>query len=424
MTRRMKDSGVEWIGEIPEDWDIGMIGQLYSERAEKVDDFHYSPLSVTMRGILPQLSTAAKSDDHENRKHVCKNDFVINSRSDRRGSCGISELDGSVSLINTVLIPHKNMSNSFYNWLFHSCMFSDEFYKWGHGIVDDLWTTRWQDMKKIQIPLPPLQEQQQIAAFLDEKCGAIDEIIAKTEQSVEEYKKLKQAAITEAVTKGIRPNRKMKDSGIEWIGEIPADWDIKRLRYIADKLLKGNGITKDEVRKNGNMQCVRYGEIYSKYNVSFKSCFSRINVEEVSNPQYVSYGDILFAGTGELIEEIGKNIVYLGEKQCVAGGDIIVLKHKQNPSFLNYSLNCSYTIFQKSRNKIKLKVVHISPNEIKNIIMVLPPISEQKEIADYLDKKCEEIDAIIEKKQQFLIELATYKKSLIYEYVTGKKEVV
>lgn len=423
MTRMMKDSGVEWIGEIPENWDISNIGQLYSERKEKVDDINYSPLSVTMKGILPQLATAAKSDDHENRKHVCINDFVINSRSDRKGSCGISELEGSVSLINTVLIPHQNMSNTFYGWLFHSCMFSDEFYKWGHGIVDDLWTTKWQDMKKIQIPLPPESEQDKIAAFLDEKCGAIDEIISKTEQSIEEYKKLKQSVITKAVTKGIRPNRPMQDSNIEWIGEIPADWEIKRFRYIADKFLKGSGITKDDVKEDGNIKCVRYGEIYSKYNYTFNDCLSCTNVEEISTPQYFSYGDLLFAGTGELIEEIGKSIVYLGNDKCLAGGDIIVVKHRHNPAFLNYTLNSDVAIYQKSRNKIKLKVVHISAAEIKNIIVPLPPLEEQKEIAQYLEEKCAEIDTLIEKKQQFLAEMANYKKSLIYEYVTGKKEV-
>ena len=139
--RKMKDSGIEWIGEIPEGWEVGQIGQLYSERRTKVSDKDYPPLSVTMKGILPQLSTAAKTDAHDDRKLVCKGDFAINSRSDRRGSCGISEQDGSISLINTVLKPRGEMNPGYYNWLFHTSMFADEFYKWGHGIVDDLWTT-------------------------------------------------------------------------------------------------------------------------------------------------------------------------------------------------------------------------------------------------------------------------------------------
>lgn len=157
--REMKNSGVEWIGEIPNDWNIVKISNQYTERKTKVSDEDYMPLSVTMKGILPQLSTAAKTNAHDDRKLVCIGDFAINSRSDRRGSCGISDYDGSVSLINTVLFPRDKMNPQYYNWMFHSTMFSDEFYKWGHGIVDDLWTTNWQDMKKIQIPMPSLDEQ-------------------------------------------------------------------------------------------------------------------------------------------------------------------------------------------------------------------------------------------------------------------------
>ena len=210
MARVMKDSGIEWIGKIPENWQIGRIGQLYTERREKVSDTEYQPLSVTMKGVLPQLSTAAKTDAHDDRKLVRIGDFAINSRSDRRGSCGISPYEGSVSLINTILMPRNEMHSIYYNWLFHSSMFSDEFYKWGHGIVNDLWTTNWQDMKRIAVPMPPYEEQTRIADFLDVECARIDAVIDQTRASIEEYKKLKQSVITQAVTKGIRPGRKMK----------------------------------------------------------------------------------------------------------------------------------------------------------------------------------------------------------------------
>ena len=422
--REMKDSGIEWIGEIPVDWNIDRIGNYYTERKEKVSDNDYPPLSVTMNGVVPQLATAAKTDAHDDRKLVKKGDFAINSRSDRRGSCGISAYDGSVSLINTILTPRNQMDPRYYEWLFHSSMFSDEFYKWGHGIVDDLWTTGWSDMKRIAIPYPSLGEQHSIADYLDRKCAAeIDAVIADTQKTIEEYKALKQSIITEAVTKGIRGNRPMKDSGIEWIGEIPEDWDIKKTRFIATNFFKGNGITKEDIDEDGDTYCVRYGEIYSSYDTSFTACLTRTNIERVSSPQFFENGDILFTCTGELVEEIGKNIVYLGHDKCLAGGDIIVMRHAQDPLFLSYALNSAYAQGQKSCGKAKLKVVHISRSQIGNVLVALPPIVEQKEIGEYLSKKCSAIDGMMATKRNLIIELESYKKSLIYEYVTGKKEV-
>lgn len=197
---KMKDSGIEWIGSIPEQWEVKRIGQIYLERREKVSDRDYPPLSVTMKGILPQLETAAKSDAHDDRKLVCKGDFAINSRSDRRGSCGISPCDGSISLINTVLIPLGEMNPVFYNWLFHTPIFADEFYKNGHGIVDDLWTTSWQEMKRISIPLPSIAEQKQIADYLDKKCSSIDSIISTKKQQLEKLEEYKKSLIFEYVT--------------------------------------------------------------------------------------------------------------------------------------------------------------------------------------------------------------------------------
>ena len=196
----MKDSGYAWLGEIPAHWKIIRISALYSVRNIKVSDKQYPPLSVTKQGILPQLESVAKTNDNDNRKLVKIGDFVINSRSDRRGSCGISNYEGSVSLINTVLASRNKGFNKYFDWLFHSAEFSDEFYKWGHGIVDDLWTTTWQDMKKISVALPPLEEQKKIADFLDDKCAQIDEITKATREEIETLKQYKQSLIYEYVT--------------------------------------------------------------------------------------------------------------------------------------------------------------------------------------------------------------------------------
>lgn len=423
MSKSFKDNGTEWIGKVPEYWEQALIGSLYKLRNTKVSDKQFEPLSVTMRGILHQLENAAKTNDGDNRKLVRKGDFVINSRSDRRGACGISKYDGSVSLINLVLVPQNNMHPGYYDWLFHTTAFADEFYKWGHGIVDDLWTTHWQDMKNITIPVPPLPEQRRIADYLDKKCAEIDTLSQNIQQQIETLEQYKRAVITETVTKGIPSSVSMKNSGIPWIGQIPQHWEVKRTKFIAVSFEKGNGITKDDLIADGDIQCIRYGDIYSKYDTKCVKSLCFTNINKIEKPKYIQKGDILFAGTGELIEEIGKNIVYIGDKPCLAGGDIIILKHNQNPIFLNYVLGSSYVQEQKSFGKTKLKVVHISVGEIGNTIIALPPIAEQQAIADYLDDKCGKIDGIIQAKQQQLEILQQYKKAVIFEYVTGKKQL-
>lgn len=421
--REMRRSNAEWLGELPIEWEDTTIGTLYDVRNEKVSDVDFAPLSVTMKGVVPQLETAAKTDAHDDRKLVRKGDFCINSRSDRRGSCGIADRDGSVSLINTILSPRRKMNPQYYSWLFHTSLFADEFYRWGHGIVDDLWTTRWQEMKNISVPVPAYEQQEAIAVKLDKQVSKVDALIANQEQQIEKLKAYKQSLITEVVTKGLDPTVPMKDSGVTVIGLIPQHWAIKRTKFVADAIFKGNGITKDEVFENGDIQCIRYGEIYSKYDGAIEETFSKTNEAIIVSPQYISSGDILFAGTGELVEEIGKNVVYMGSAPCLVGGDIIVLKHSQNPVFLNYALYCTSSQLQKSKGKAKLKVVHISASEIGNVLIALPPVEEQNDIANYLDKKCEHIARLIEIKKKKIEKLNQYKKSLIYEYVTGKKEV-
>lgn len=423
--REMKNSGVAWIGNIPDSWEVAKIGQLFQCRNVKVNDTDFQPLSVSKGGIVPQMENVAKSDANDNRKQVLTGDFVINSRSDRKQSCGVSKLDGSVSLINTVLygFDKDRVVPEYNNYLLKNYGFAEEFYRWGHGIVADLWTTRWQEMKNIEIPVPSIKTQEDILSALRTKSKNISLLIFNQEQQIEKLNQYKQSLITEVVTKGLDPDVPMKDSSVKWIGMIPKHWIVKRTKFIANALEKGKGITKEEVISDGDIQCVRYGEIYTKYNQGFTDCVSRTNLEIIQPHQFFEHGDILFAGTGELVEEIGKNVVYLGNEKCLAGGDIIVMKHHQDPAFLNYALNSIYSQKQKSYGKAKLKVVHISADNIGNVKIALPPLDEQQQIATYLDDKCTKVDRLIAIKQEKIDKLNDYKKSLIYEYVTGKREV-
>lgn len=200
----MKDSKAGWIGEVPSRWKIMRIGSLYSERSTKVSDADYPALSVTKNGIVPQLESVALTDHGDNRKLVKAGDFVINSRSDRRGSCGISPLDGSVTLISIVLKPNGDIYNPYYNYIFRSVAFANEFYKWGYGIVNDLWSTKWSTMKVISIQNPPIEEQRQIADYLDSKIPLIECLIADITAQIENLKQYRQIVIHDAVTGKIK----------------------------------------------------------------------------------------------------------------------------------------------------------------------------------------------------------------------------
>lgn len=424
MTRIMKKSDIAWLGEIPEDWEIGQIGQLYTERKEKVSDTEYPPLSVTMKGILPQLNTAAKTDAHDDRKLVRKGDFAINSRSDRRGSCGISPYDGSVSLINTILTPRGKMHPVYYNWLFHSTMFSDEFYKWGHGIVDDLWTTGWQDMKHISVTVPSYAEQERIASFLNAECARIDAVIEKTRASIEEYKKLKQAVITQAVTKGIRPNRPMKDSGIEWIGEIPEEWQICKLRYIGSTQ---NGISKGGEFFGEGYPFISYGDVYRS--ITLPTVVSGLvkSTAEEQKLYSVMRGDIFFTRTSETIEEVGfSSVCEETIPKATFAGFLIRVRPYDDTLDLGYSkyyFRSNHHRFYLVKQMNLVTRASLSQPLLKGMPVLVPGKDEQREIADYLDCRCRTYDDLILKKEQIIAELELYKKSLIYEYITGKKAV-
>ncbi|SDV47428.1 restriction endonuclease subunit S domain-containing protein [Chitinasiproducens palmae] len=228
-----KESRAAWLGMVPEHWQLTRIGARFSERREKVSDIDYPPLSVTKNGIVPQLETAAKTDDNDNRKCVLAGDFVINSRSDRKGSSGLSELDGSVSLINTVVCPDNGLHGRFVHHLFRSVAFQEEYYRYGKGIVADLWSTNYGEMKAITLALPPKPEQKAIAAFLDRETGKIDALIAEQEKLLTLLAEKRQATISHAVTRGLDSNAPMKESGYAWMPVVPAHWTVAGLGYYA-----------------------------------------------------------------------------------------------------------------------------------------------------------------------------------------------
>lgn len=406
----MKNSNIQWIGDIPDDWEVTKIGQLYQLRNQKVSDRDYPPLSVTMNGIVPQMEHVAKTNAHDDRKLVKKGDFAINSRSDRRGSCGISKYDGSVSLINTVLQPLNEMNPNYYDWLFHTVQFADEFYKWGHGIVDDLWSTNWQDMKNISVCVPPLATQTSIATYLDAKCSEIDGLIADINKQIETLNELKKSTITEVVTKGLNKNAKLKDSGIQWIGMIPEGWSVSRVKYLLIE------------RKNFSI----YGE---EEPLSMSQKYGLIPTSEMENVPHqaatlvgskiANVGDLVF---NKLKAHLG--VFSVSKYYGLVSPDYAVYysNGKSDVKYLEFLFKTQLYIsqFKKLITGVGAGLSRLYTSDLFSIYSIYPPLAEQQSIATYLDTKCTEFDSIISDKQKQISTLEAYKKSLIYEYVTGK----
>lgn len=418
----MKSSNTEWLGDIPAEWDVAQIGNYYELRNKKVSDYDFEPLSVTMKGIVPQLATAAKSDDHSNRKLVKKGDFVINSRSDRRGSCGISPLDGSVSLINTVMEPRGKMNPQYYNWLFHTEQFADEFYKWGHGIVDDLWTTRWQEMKKILIVAPSPDEQQAIADYLDETCSKIDEIIAEAKASIDEYKELKQSVIFEAVTKGLDKNVNVYKTENIWIPLLPVGVNLSRFGLHHDIIL-GKMLCPNPRNEEDTLE-----PYYCAANVHFDGVTGELKTMWFNSKEKETYA-------------VHKNDMLIVEGGAGAGGAAIMNEEPPVSTFVQNSImivrshmkdnrySC-YLVQALVKNKYvdvvcnKATIPHFTKEKVSYIPYPVFDRNQQCMIADYLDEKCKQIDSLITEKESLINDLEAYKKSLIYEVVTGKRRVV
>ena len=423
--REMKDSGVAWIGSIPNNWNIMTIGSLFNNRNEKVNDTDYPPLSVSKGGIVPQMENVAKSDAKDNRKQVLVNDFVINSRSDRKQSCGVSKLDGSVSLINTVLYSKSdNTIVSDYNgYLLKNYGFAEEFYRWGHGIVADLWTTRWQEMKNIELPVPSYQEQKLILADIDKQSKKVSALIANQEQQIEKLKAYKQSLITEVVTKGLNPDAPMKPSGVEWIGEIPEHWMVCKSNHLLSKIGDVDHYMPNSV--NEGIPYIMTGDLKPKASdICFSKC-KQISIEDyqlLSSKIKTSVGDIIFARYATV-----GTVCYVDiEKDFVVSYSCVTIKPNEKiyGKFLYYYYQSRAFLEEVNRLTNSNTQSNIGIDSMARTATVCPPIIEQQQIVEHLDEKCAAIDRLIEIKQQKIEKLNDYKKSLIYEYVTGKKEVL
>lgn len=421
----LKESGVEWIEKIPTHWELRRIGQLFKFRNEKVSDEEYMPLSVTKDGVVPQLENVAKTIHNENRKKVLKGDIVINSRSDRRGSSGLSMLNGSCSLINHVLEPRVELEGKYIHYLFKSVPFCDEYYRWGTGIVDDLWSTQKDRMSQIQIPFPPINEQKRIARFLDDKTNAIAKLKKILEEKINKLKDYRSSLITQAVTKGLDPNVPMKDSGIEWLGEVPGHWSVQRIKNICsiNGRIGFRGYSSEDIvnEKEGAIT-------FSPSNIK-DQCLSLDNLTYLSWEKYyespeiqIKNNDIIFCKTGSSIGKVAL-IDGLEEAATINPQLIIFTDIKLMTKYFYYSL-----VSNLIQNQVRLfagggVMPTLTQETISNFKIFVPPLKEQAKIIEFLDKLTNDVNEVIKKAESQIMLLDTYRSSLITAAVTGQIDV-
>lgn len=420
--REMKDSGIEWVGQIPKGWELRRAKTLFTQRNSKGNEIEVLLSPTQKYGVVPQSQlegvVQVKEDtDLQMFKTVHKGDFVISLRS-FQGGFEYSLYEGVCSPAYQVFYPTSPICDTYYRYLFKSQSFISKMNNLTVGIREGK-NIQYVDFANSQIPVPPLAEQERIAAFLDAECAEIDTVLEKTRASIEEYKKLKQAVITQAVTKGIRGDRPMKDSGIEWIGDIPAEWNKDKVIRVFSVI--GSGTTpksSDENLFDGNTPWIQSGDINGENLLVTKNCVSNSAIESYSALRVYQAPYLVVAMYGASVGNLSLSMI----DACVNQACCVLKKPTINLKF-------SFYIFKAVKDYLARKAVgggqpNISQETIKQLWLPIPSADEQIEISNYLDEKCRSVDALIAKKQQYLTEIENYKKSLIYEYVTGKKEVV
>lgn len=398
--RKMKDSGIEWIGEIPEGWETINPKALFAQRKDRASKGERQLTSSQQYGILYQDEymelTGSKvvtvEKDFDILKHVEAGDFVISMRS-FQGGLEYSTKSGAISSAYVMLVPNLELVYPrFYRWLLKSSVYIDALQR-TTNMVRDGQAMRYSNFAQVRLFTLPLDEQKSRADFLDVKCSSIDNMLSKTRSSIEEYKKLKQAVITQAVTKGVRGEREMKDSGVEWIGEIPAAWDVAKAKYCVT-ITHGS-----DPKTEGSIP------VYGSGAESFKTC-----------GEYKEGPAVLIGRKGATL-----HIPHYIEGKYWNVDTAFDVKAKNNFSlpyyyYLATSFDYKFYISQTT-------LPGMTQGNYYNMFLPFPAFPEQEEIVDYLNAKCAEIDRLIAKKEQLVKELESYKKSLVYEVVTGKREV-
>ena len=428
----MKNSGIEWIGEIPDSWKLVRFKDICINKKEIAGESseNYERLALTLGGVIKRPkydSDGLQPKEFDGYQIICENDFIfkmIDLQNISTSRVGLSPYCGLVSPAYIRFSPREEGQYNEYVYYFLMSMYYNCVYNslGGNGVRSALNAT---DIGQLMIPFPAIEKQQKIVAFLENAFKKIDKLIEVQQAQIEKLKEYKQSVITEAVTKGLDPTAPMKDSGVEWIGKIPEGWNVKGIKKVAS-FVNGYAFASTEFRNEGvmvlkitNVQPQKI--VYDNLSYVDEKCYDNLIAFRLNK------GDLLFALTRPIINGGIKVGIYLKDDICLINQRTAKLQPKSNlnskwimylccvKAFLwEYSLLIDVTGLQPN----------ISANDILTIKIPLPKIEMQKEIIAYLDDKCAKIDKLIALKQSKIEKLQEYKKSLIYEYVTGKKEVM
>lgn len=424
----MKDSGVQWIGDIPSDWNIKPLYACLDEINQKNNPVVTTNiLSLTNTdGVIPYSERGNQGnkskENFEEYKVVYPNTIVANSMNILIGSVGLSKYEGCVSPVYYVYMAKPQVDIRYMNYLFQMEPFQKRLRQFANGILEIRLRVSSHDILHQKVAVPDYDEQQVIADYLDEICSQIDEIIAEAKASIDEYKELKQSVIFEAVTKGLDKNVEMKDSGVEWMGVIPKHWSTPKLKYFTNISSGGTPDRNHYEYWNGNVNWIKTGELQNNELYDSEEKISELGVAN-SSAKLFKENTILIAMYGQ-----GKTrgMTALLKVPCTTNQACAGIVMKSNSPYEIYYL---WLTLQASYRALREKAVgtgqpNLSIGLLKDFYIPLPTLQEQKEVIIFLKKVMPKYDSLITEKESLINDLEAYKKSLIYEVVTGKRRVV
>lgn len=432
MSRAMKDSGVPWLKEIPVDWKVERGKNVLALQKRPVRDNDevvtcFRDGEVILRS-LRRTEGFTMSDKEIGYQGINEGDIVIHGMDGFAGAMGVSKSTGKGSPVLIVCTPKYDAIPQYIIYYLRALAMTDVFVALATGIRERSCDLRWNKVSELKFIMPSSSEQQAIVEFLDRKCAEVDEMIALQEQIIEELKAYKQSVITEAVTKGLNPVAPMRDSGIEWIGQIPEHWEVTKFYricsvitdFVASGSFESLRINVPYLDYPDYAMLVRTVDLSGKGRTAEKVYISKHSYDFLSNSNLFG-GEIILPNIGASVGDV-YIVPNLYERMSLAPNSIM-FKTKQCDRYWYYyfySEAGKQSIFDICQSTAQPK---FNKTELRDIRVCIPTKNEQQAIADYLDEKCADIDALIATKQQKIDSLKEYKKSIIYEYVTGKKEI-